>query len=153
MRPTKLTAEQVDEIRILIGKKINDTQIGRKFNVNHSTIKAIRIGKTWNGVAQTVPKKRLVPCQNCGEKVLRHYYRGNATCDKDSCRRRYRQQLLENGRRLRVLASLFQFDIANFDQFLENVRKGRSVTGCRDCSCISPKQREACDCVCHGANE
>lgn len=45
-RPRKLTVEQVREIRPLIGT-MSEAAIGRRYGVDHSTIRAIRLGKTF----------------------------------------------------------------------------------------------------------
>jgi hypothetical protein len=148
---TKLVAEQVHEIRRLLACGLLDSQVARQFNVDHSTIRAIREGRTWTGKPKRQPEPRKVNCKWCGVEIMRRVAKAAATCRTPACRYKAERETLDNGRRFRILRTALGF--TDFDAYLKNVRVGTSASGCKDCACISVKQAEACLCTCHGVFE
>lgn len=47
---SKLTEEEVKKIKQLFSEGISDSEVARRYNVWHSTIRAIRVGITWVNV-------------------------------------------------------------------------------------------------------
>lgn len=50
-----LTEENVDVIRALISSGETNIKIGEKFNVHHSTISQIRVGRSWGHYSSPIP--------------------------------------------------------------------------------------------------
>jgi uncharacterized protein YerC len=49
-RASKLTADQVREIKKMIADKVHDKEIAEKFNCSEANISRIRRGITWNHI-------------------------------------------------------------------------------------------------------
>lgn len=149
MRKPRIGAERVVEIkRLLAVGGMTDSAVGRAVGCNHSTVRAIRLGKAHTGRPKRQPEPRAVPCKHCGKLVQRRVMKEGANCGDVRCRYKNEKERLARGTQMRVLMHVLGFK--DFRVFLENIRRGWSVAGCRECSCITPMQAEACGCICHG---